>query len=78
MFGRSDRVDLRKFQKSLDVTCPYSMLRVHVVDFGNSNAVTRALAEAQRSAVAMANSMWTMVASEDTQPLKCDDLPGET
>lgn len=30
-----------KFQKSLDVTCPYSMLRVHVVDFGNSNAVTR-------------------------------------
>eukprot|EP00913_Durusdinium_trenchii_P004259 g3949.t1 len=67
-----------KFQKSLDVTCPYSMLRVHVVDFGNSNAVTRALAEAQRSAVAMANSMWTMVASEDTQPLKCDDLPGET
>lgn len=32
---------LRQFQRSLDVTCPFSMLRVQVVDQGNSNAVNR-------------------------------------
>jgi len=30
-----------QFQRSLDVTCPFSMLRVQVVDQGNSNAVNR-------------------------------------
>ena len=33
---------LRQFQRSLDVTCPFSMLRVQVVDQGNSNAANRA------------------------------------
>ena len=34
----------RQFQKSLGVTCPFSMLRIQVVDQGNSNAVNRSLA----------------------------------
>ena len=46
---------MRQFPKALGVTCPFSMLRVQVVDQGKSNAVTRAWDAVRKCIVLVTN-----------------------
>ena len=46
---------VRQFPRALGVTCPFSMLRVQVVDQGKSNAVTRVWAHVWLSQVVLSD-----------------------